>query len=233
MFRSRGIRLDKGKTGQYSTKLYYDDEQANHNEIIDKFIGASILEVFEYATDMCGNIVAYNLHNNPSVDGASLYSKLSKENYLILNNIPNIIDSRLKNYTTGFRVDGDSIKNIVYYFYPTIKTPERYKIKGIDNKSEIAEIVKKIIDYFELSGAAQRELMEISDLSIKFKGISVEFSSTINEIKIYLRIPTKAVYTYLKDIIKETDFIKFGDVVLFSVRIVGKNVVGYNIYYLR
>lgn len=37
MFRSRCIRVDKKNRSYYSTKLYYDDEQLEHNEAIEKY----------------------------------------------------------------------------------------------------------------------------------------------------------------------------------------------------
>lgn len=233
MFRSRGIRVDKKNRGSHSTKLYYDDERLVHNEVIEKYVEESILNYFEYATDKSGNIVAYNLHNNLFVDNSTLYNDLSRENMQILDNISINIDSRIKNYTTGFRMDGDEIKNSVFYFYPTIETSERYKIKGIDDKREIIDTISKLACYFGLSDISKRELLELSNITTKFKGISVEFKPTDVEMKLYLRISTDKVYDYLGNLIEKSEFVKFGDVALFSVRIVGKDVEGYNLYYLK
>lgn len=233
MFRSRGIRVDKKNSGYYSTKLYYDDEQLEHNETIEKFVKDAILKYFEYATDESGNIVAYNLHNISFVNNSVLYDVLSGDNISMLDNISIYVDSRMKNYTTGFRMDGGEIKNRVFYFYPTVETSERYKIKGIDDNGEITDIITKLVYFFDLSDRTKKELLELSCITNKFKGISVEFKSTGIEIKVYLRISNENVYGYLENLIDKCKLVEFGDVALFSVRIVSKEVEGYNIYYLK
>ena len=240
IFRSRGIRIIKDKENCFTEqmKIYYEPEnELKENRIIQRWLSAGILSLFEYSMVEENVIDTYNFHVN-LMDGVyrEIYDgMLTEREKKLLDMIPVLFDESFRNYTVGYRIAGQEIAGQSYYFYPTVLGETRYKIRGIVDDERIYQEIQRFSEYVPKGRLeCENEIKAFGRLMYKLKGISIHIAENNVGYKLYGRIRYELLKKYLMEIMgyKLERNKHYGDVVLVAQRIQRERVTGYNIYYL-
>ncbi|MGL5712730.1 MAG: hypothetical protein ACRCXT_10385 [Paraclostridium sp.] len=241
-FRSRGIRLMKNidyniPSNIPNSKIYYNSNSVKlDNIMLQNYVNKGVLEYFEYSELENGEIDTFNFHNNLENICSDLYRDLSENELRIINEIPFVFDKTFRNYTIGYRLRNKEIVSSNFYFYPTIWKETRFGIKGIVDKNKIKEHMNSFVNKLDIQDIDTKlEITEFFSKMIKFKGISISFSSNREiEYKIYARINTNEIQEFFEDkvAINIDKYKQYGEVALISQRIKNNQILGYNIYYV-
>ena len=241
-FRSRGIRLMKNidyniPSNIPNSKIYYNSNSVKlDNIMLQNYVNKGVLEYFEYSELENGEIDTFNFHNNLENICSDLYKDLSENELRIINEIPLVFDKTFRNYTIGYRLRNKEIVSSNFYFYPTIWKETRFGIKGIVDKNKIKEHMNSFVNKLNIQDIDTKlEITEFFSKMIKFKGISISFSSNREiEYKIYARINTNEIQKFFEDkvAINIDKYKQYGEVALISQRIKNNQILGYNIYYV-
>lgn len=239
LFRSRGIRINRKKDNSIDTKMkiYYDaDLYKVENKILDNFVTKGIIRLFEYSIlEPENKIDTYNYHVDLChKQNELLYEGIDSSRKMVLEIIPELFDSTFKNYTIGYRVNNKKITDTCYYFYPTEYRDNRYRIKGITNKSVILQESERFADYVSTDIFAKKEIIKYSSIMEKLKGVSVHLSNNKISYKLYGRIDSELLHEYIWNMIGyDLSKLNYGEVVLSAQRIEDGKITGYNVYFLQ
>lgn len=239
IFRSRGIRIisNRGKN-LIVEKCYYEPDEhckINNNYLTD-LQAKGILSLFEYAV-VDEKIDTYNYHVSLTNEKyTDLYRELPIEVMKVFRKIKDCFGDCMKNYTIGYRLDKSTVTQQSFYFYPTIRKENRYKIKGITQREVILNGCEKISEFIVGENAEyQKKIVDFANLLYKFKGISVHVSNDNIAYKIYGRIEYDKLKPYLLEKFNydiDQNF-QYGRCVLVALRIAYNKIQGINIYFLR